>query len=241
MVIYEAYAVVLTETWLDAGILDAEININGFKLYRKDRSGQAHGGVCIYLRQDISAATIISESVGSTESLLIKIKELKLLLFVVYRPGTSTVQSFTCTMNKISQEINLAQANGQYPNICGLGDYNFPEVCWENGMLPSPTTSSSQEGQNQNILLGFMRDHLLFQMVQDPTRMKNILDLIMVNDETIVSNYSQDINVKLSDHNTILMRMKIYPGSMKKKPLKKITIALKYINITYMGLVRSVG
>ena len=56
------YAIVLTETWLTSSILDAEVNIENFKLYRTDRSGQVHGGVCIYLRRDISANVVISRS-----------------------------------------------------------------------------------------------------------------------------------------------------------------------------------
>ena len=34
-----SYAIVLTETWLDPSILDAEVNIKGYKLYRQDRIG----------------------------------------------------------------------------------------------------------------------------------------------------------------------------------------------------------
>ena len=131
-------------------------------------------------------------------------------------PGTSLVSSFTKIMEKISQEIIIAQANGQYPYIFGLGDYNFPVLHWEQGMLPSPVITKAQKGLN---LLGFMRDHLLFHVIQYP--MNNIMDLIMVNYESIINTYSQDINTMLSNHNTILMKMKIYFKSMKRRTIEK--------------------
>ena len=44
----------------------------------------------------------------------------------------------------------------------------------------------------------------------------------MVNNEDIVINYKQQINVDLSDHNTMIIRMAIYPNKMvKRKPLKE--------------------
>ena len=47
------YAIVITEMWLKPWILDAEIKIDGFRLYRSDRSGQNHGGVAIYIKKRI--------------------------------------------------------------------------------------------------------------------------------------------------------------------------------------------
>ena len=60
MIESNAYALVMTETWLKDDILDAEINIEGYRIYRNDRIGQSHGGTCIYLRADISAQVLLS-------------------------------------------------------------------------------------------------------------------------------------------------------------------------------------
>ena len=37
-----------TETWLDGRTSDQEIEINGFNLFRRDRHGDNHRGVCVY-------------------------------------------------------------------------------------------------------------------------------------------------------------------------------------------------
>ena len=42
----------LSETWLNARITDDEIAMSGFKLYRRDRTGDTHGGVCVYVDQN---------------------------------------------------------------------------------------------------------------------------------------------------------------------------------------------
>ena len=46
--------IALTETWLEEGILDAEVErqIPGYKILRSDRIGRPRGGVAIYLRDD---------------------------------------------------------------------------------------------------------------------------------------------------------------------------------------------
>ena len=45
----------LTETHLTHEILDAEISINGYNLFRSDRQKRSHGGVCTYVRKDLAA------------------------------------------------------------------------------------------------------------------------------------------------------------------------------------------
>ena len=60
--------------WLKPEILDAEVKIEGFKIIRQDREGQARGGVAIYIKEDIDAITIFSKSSGSCEALAIKCK-----------------------------------------------------------------------------------------------------------------------------------------------------------------------
>ena len=141
---------------------------------------------------------------------------MKTILFAVYRPGESGVEGFTEVMDRISEDIRVTQANGQYPSIMGLGDFNFPDVSWVPGMLPS-TRSESVEGRQLKRLIEFLREHLMYQVVNDPTRKKNILDLVLVNEEKIIRNYSQIVNVNISDHNTILLRMNCYPKKIKKQ------------------------
>ena len=45
--------VLLTETWLAPEILDAELNIEGYTLFRGDRSARIIGGAAIYLVNEL--------------------------------------------------------------------------------------------------------------------------------------------------------------------------------------------
>ena len=38
----------ITETWLDGRISDEDIKFENFNLFRRDRPGDHHGGICIY-------------------------------------------------------------------------------------------------------------------------------------------------------------------------------------------------
>ena len=39
----------INETWLDDRTSDEEIRIDNFKLFRRDRPGDHHGGICVYI------------------------------------------------------------------------------------------------------------------------------------------------------------------------------------------------
>ena len=43
----------LTETWLDVRTFDDLLVFQDFKLYRRDRIGDRHGGICVYVRNNI--------------------------------------------------------------------------------------------------------------------------------------------------------------------------------------------
>ena len=76
----------LTETWLNENILDAEIQINGYQLFRKDRDRRICGGVAIYIMEKFAVREIWSFSNGYSEAILVEMTQLKLILALVYRP-----------------------------------------------------------------------------------------------------------------------------------------------------------
>jgi hypothetical protein len=50
-----AVLVFISETWLKSSVPDELIEINGYRVFRRDRIGKEHGGVCIYsANHDIS-------------------------------------------------------------------------------------------------------------------------------------------------------------------------------------------
>ena len=47
------YCICLTETWLDTRTPNDLLVFKDFKLYQRDRIGDCHGGICVYVRNDI--------------------------------------------------------------------------------------------------------------------------------------------------------------------------------------------
>ena len=43
----------ITESWLDDITSDDDIKIENFKLFRRDRPGDHHGGICVYVRNNV--------------------------------------------------------------------------------------------------------------------------------------------------------------------------------------------
>ena len=42
----------ITETWLDNRTSDDVLVLDGYKLHRRDRVGDSHGGICVYVKQN---------------------------------------------------------------------------------------------------------------------------------------------------------------------------------------------
>ena len=87
-----------------------------------------------------------------------------------------------------------------------LGDYNFPFlVNWNEVNL---FINSIESEQIQSVhLSNLLEKHLLQQIIDIPTRGKNILDLVMINNEDLVTKSEVVVNKVISDHNTINMRL----------------------------------
>ena len=78
----------VTETWLHSGILDSELLVHmpGYTILRQDRKSRHRGGVCLFLREDLSGEILCNYSNGVWEVLIVKVNQLDTIDTVVYRP-----------------------------------------------------------------------------------------------------------------------------------------------------------
>jgi hypothetical protein len=109
-----ALGAVITESWLSPSILDAEVSIDGYHLYRTDRSGRSRGGVCAYIREDLATIPSLQWSNGAVEVLVLKARSLGSLIAGVYRPPDTTTEEWTEAINILEESISLAQANSHH-------------------------------------------------------------------------------------------------------------------------------
>ena len=55
--------IIISETWLNSTVSNADIELEGYKILRLDRLGKAGGGVCMYYRNDLKVIESLKEIV----------------------------------------------------------------------------------------------------------------------------------------------------------------------------------
>ena len=193
----------LTETHLKPEILDAEVAIEGYHLYRSDRAGTIiKGGVAIYLKDELTTHCRVlgSGSCGNIEYLVLHIKSHDLVIANVYRPPTSLMQDFSRVITSLKEA--LSSLDGPEPNLIVCGDFNFPRTDWEAG---ETTGGHGEERQQASLMIDFGEDLMLNQLIDGATRGENVLDLVFVNNEDLILNVNI-IDTVMSDHRILILK-----------------------------------
>ena len=186
------------ESHLSIDILDTEIHIKNYSIFRSDRNERSHGGVINYIREDIAATTkeLLAYSNDMCEVLCLELKEANTIVMTVYRPPNCFQSRFQDVMEKIN-EIMEPYRHSSLEKVI-LGDFNFPGINWNNDTICGNDKLQAQ------LLLDFMDNHNFMQHIKEPTRKNNILDLVMTQNQTLVHNY-EILKTALSDHNLIFI------------------------------------
>ena len=187
----------VTETWLDSdftnGLLDP---LSKFVFYRHDRCDVRGGGVCILIHKDFNSLPVnVDYSMNSSDAAeiiacTVLCRKLKITIAVVYLAPNLSSKNFLLSLNQLRNICNRSS------NCVILGDFNQPKIDW---ISPSFLTDLKS-----NILFYFYTDLGLSQLVNDPTRNENILDLIFTNDPLLISNVQVTSPFSTSDHNAII-------------------------------------
>ena len=112
----------LTETWLNDHTANDSISLDGYKLYRSDRGGDNHGGICVYTKDNVFSRRRNDLELSNIECIWIKITfhHRKFLLGTFYRPPNSLAQ----TLSSIKDSIGLA-FDSNINNVFITGDFNL--------------------------------------------------------------------------------------------------------------------
>ena len=219
---------ILTETWLREHV-DAEINIEGYKIYRADRQrpkkrfGRASGGVAIYMKEDYAASfkPLLTYSNGVNELLMIYSETQHIVICGIYRQPDDSTNRNPSTSKEFKNMIDILKHKldnfkGKLPDIFIAGDFNLPHVDWENDSL-KPGISADEKLMKQ-LLLEFMSDINLLQLITTPTHKNgNTLDLILTNNLQLLHSYETIPTIKISDH--FLLNVQTHLRSIEEVPL----------------------
>ncbi|KAL5259634.1 hypothetical protein ACHWQZ_G009922 [Mnemiopsis leidyi] len=130
---------------------------------------------------------------------------------VTLEPPDASYSSFSKLIEKLS--LALTNLTPSDYDIFITGDFNLPQINWETLQVQSGVTVDSN--LSAKCLLNFMSTYLLNQVVTLPTRGDNKLDLVLCNNERLVSDVTSE-STEMSDHDMVNVVLSFNPGSMEK-------------------------
>ncbi|MCG8113032.1 MAG: reverse transcriptase domain-containing protein [Candidatus Thiodiazotropha taylori] len=154
----------ITETWLDQRTSDEDLNLNGYKLFRRDRLGENYGGICVYVRNNTYSCRRNDLELPNIECIWIelRINGKKQLIGTFYRPPNSTNAVWSSIEDSIGQAFDT-----NIRNILVTGDFNFD-------ILKQPANKKIKD---------ICQQFSLFQLINEPTNYtessSSIIDLFL--------------------------------------------------------------
>lgn len=129
--VFDCDLLLLTETWLNNRVSDAELGLNNFHIFRMDRENEQEsrgGGVLIGIRSGIKCNQIEVPIITGIEQIFLKIifRSIKILVICVYIPPniSSDIYYEHCDLVE-----NITASNPDH-KILIFGDYNLNNFDW---------------------------------------------------------------------------------------------------------------
>ena len=190
-----AACICISETWLDISVPDSEIAIHNYYIQRRDRNRHG-GGVCIYVRKDLSFNIRNDLDHTELEAKWIELflpKSKPILVGVIYRPPSQ--QNFYTILDVVCSSSSDFL---QYETFL-LGDFNTDVSC--------PRTIPLVQCFNS-----FINMFNFTKVINEPTRIcstsSTTIDLILVSDCHKISQ-SGVIHTAFSDHCMVYCTRKV--------------------------------
>jgi ribonuclease P/MRP protein subunit RPP40 len=183
----------ITETWASDSHIMSEFTIPGYDNFQKNRSNKKGGGVMCYVKTSLAATKVEKHDAEKYDSVYVEIptkNNKKTIIATIYRPPKQQANDDAALYEEVHTLIRNKHA-------VVVGDFNCPNVDWE-------TMSGDQEGKR---LIDMVEDSFLTQVVRQPTRNDNILDLVLTSDPDTISKCEVGEKLVGCDHN--LVRFKV--------------------------------
>ena len=181
----------IVETFLNDDIFDVEVNLTGYKMYRKDRRlvrDNRGGGVMLYIADNLASQELHELNKIKCESVWAEViisRLCKVTIGVCYKNPTID----DCELNRLYSTIRQASKD----ETMVMGDFNFPTINWQ-------TYEAEGKGvEFRNLII----ESCLNQHVTDPTRKENVLDLVLTSSPEMIDEVLVNENLGNSDHNSL--------------------------------------
>ena len=116
----------ITESWANNDITDAELGLEGYVMFRKDRMGKRGGGVLLYIKETIPAYEVqLHEEADCNEAIWCKLVtgHTTVTIGVVYRCPNITKENNDKIHNAISEVSKR--------DCIIMGDFNHGNIKWD--------------------------------------------------------------------------------------------------------------
>ena len=188
------------ENQLDSVQLDSgQISLENYNLYRRDRFSGQHGGVCVYIKDQINSKRLAELEDPNFE-----------VLWTYTRP-TRLPRGVPCV-------ITACVYHPPSLNDNQILDYLFNSLAKVEGLFPGCAVFMAGDF-NQLDVKPLMLSFQMKQLIQHPTRGSNILDLVLTNLHKYYEPRSVEIlpPFGLSDHKSIVILPKIRQSELPHK------------------------
>ena len=197
----------ITESWANNDITDAELGLEGYEMFRKDRIGRRGGGLLLYIKETIAAHEVqLQEEADCNEAIWGKLvtRHTPVTIGVVYRSPNITKQN--------NDQIHNAISEVSKGDCITMGDFNHGNIKWD-------TLQST--GIEDQTFLCLLQDNFLTQHVLEPTRAARILDIVLSSQKEFVDNVVIQEPLGSSDHNQLHFNIKIKSDKPKVKQCRR--------------------
>ena len=185
----------ISESWTNSNVLDSELSISGYDIFRCDRpNSRRGGGVLLYVRSELQPTQCFLTS-SFPEQVWCELRNKNkgdLLIGVCYRTPTTSI--YDSNIDSLLRDL-LNELNGKHFVL--MGDFNYPGIDWQ---AKSCLPTASRETQ---LFLNCCEDNFYEQHVTATTRMKSILDLVLTDTLETVDNVQLLGQFADSDHSML--------------------------------------
>ena len=197
----------ITESWANNDITDAELGLESYVMFRKDRMGRRGGGDLLYINETIPAYEVqLQEEADCKEALWCNLVtgHTTHSIGVVYRCPNITVHNNEKIHNAIS-EVNKG-------DCVIMGDFNHGNIKWD---------SQQSTGVEDQKLLCLVQDNFLTQHILVQTRAARVLDIVLSSQKEFVDNVVIQEPLGSSDHNQLHFNINIKSDKTKVKQYRR--------------------
>jgi hypothetical protein len=215
--------IMVTETWLTKNHLNSLFHRNSeLQVYRSDRVGGIHGGAAIILSNNILVSHVRSFSHYSLiESvwLTIHFSGKKIRLAAVYRSPLCSDVADLIFVEELKREIENFSGD-----VVVCGDFNLPRLA---------NLSHANFSVTDTLYWQTFAELNLDQKIDVPTRLDNVLDLLLTTDDNLITNVSVNVPFSTSDHNSVTFNTNVCNNRIRSNKRNLCYAKGDYLQMNY--------